>query len=142
MSAHASDGAQAPAIDVVQHNVEGVEHSFGGDEPLADEHAADFAHSGESVRLVLDNGNWIEYHRLGEETIVECVFERSELPDGTTEHLLENRLKLHDRSVGTAEAFLETVDTSIEVYRREIDTVDDAAGVWDNIVPAVEGHDG
>lgn len=128
---------ETPSIELVQHNVENAKHQFEGVEPVDSEYIEDFAHSGESVRLVLSNGNWVEYHRRGDETVVECAFLTDE-SDSEPVALLENRLKLHNRDVGSTAAFFDTVDTSIEVYQTEIETVADAEKLWANIVPALE----
>jgi hypothetical protein len=127
----------APGIERVQHNVEGAEWDLpvGGIEP---EYAETFDHDGPSARIVLTNGNWIEYHRLDGETMVECAFVLAERADGEPEALLENRLKIRSEDVTDAAAFLDTVGTSVEVYRRDIEVVADAEQLWQNVVPTLE----
>jgi hypothetical protein len=137
MSESTGSKRRAPEIERVQHNVEGAEWVV----PVTGvdtEHAENFDHFGPSARGVLANGNWIEYHRLDADTMVECAFVLSEVPDDEPEALLENRLKIRSEDVTDTAAFLETVATSVEVYRRDIDTVEDAKELWQNVVPAVE----
>lgn len=137
MSPDASQGGRAPAIERIQHNVADARGAFADEVPVAVEYTDNFEHHGPSVRLVLANGNWIEYHRLDGETVVECAFVQVERADGEPEALLENRLKVHDEDVSDAAAFLDTVAESVAVYRRDIETVADAEALWHNIVPAL-----
>jgi|GEM_PF-7031276 len=137
MSDSTESGRATPGIERVQHNVEGVEW----DVPVAgveSEYVETFDHFGASARIVLGNGNWIEYHRLDGDTMVECAFVLAERSNGEPEALLENRLKIRSEDVTDVAAFLDTVATSVEVYRRDIDIVTDAEQLWQNIVPALE----
>jgi len=137
MSESTESGRTAPGIERVQHNVEGVEWAVpvAGIEP---EYVENFDHFGPSARIVLTNGNWIEYHRLDGDTMVECAFVLAEGPDDEPEALLENRLKIRSEDVTDTSAFLDTVAASVEIYQRDIDIVADAEQLWQNVVPALE----
>jgi hypothetical protein len=137
MSENRESEQTAPGIERVQHNVADIEWAI----PVTGvdaEYAENFDHVGPSARIVLINGSWIEYHRLDAETMVECAFVLAESPEGEPEALLENRLKIRSEDVTDAAAFLDTVATSVEIYRRDVDIVGDAKQLWQNVVPALE----
>jgi hypothetical protein len=138
MSGNTVGRETAPAIERIQHNVADAEWEFAAEPGVDVEYAEDFEHRGPSVRLVLANGNCIEYHRLDAETLVECAFVALER-GGERELLLENTHKTRRADVADTATFLGTVAESVAVYRRDIDTVADAEELWHNIVPALGG---
>jgi len=132
-----ADG-DAPNIKKIQYNVAGTEHSFEGQTNVDQEYTENINHDNWTARLVLDNGNWLEYRKLDNETMEECVFLQEQQPTGQSEAYLHDSTKIRHIEAGTLTDFWAGVDTHIEVYQQDITTVADAEAGWSTIVPAVQ----
>ena len=124
-----------PSIKKVQHNRE-TDHEFQGVGPVEQEYSEQINHDGPGARIVLENGNWIEFRKLDDDTMEECVFVQGTRPDGRREAFLEDSIEIGALGIPTVGEFYECVNTSIGVYQ-ELETPEDAERDWTNIVPAL-----
>jgi len=127
----------APDIKKVQYNVAGTEHIFSGSESVNQEHYEHINHDDWAARIVLENGNWIEYRRLNESTMEECVFVQEQHPTGQYEGFLHDSVEISALDLSHPADLWKAVDESIRVYQEEVEAVDDAQHMWDTIVPAI-----
>ena len=130
--------ADVPDIEKVQYNVAGAEHMFGGSERVNREHVENINHDDWAARIVLENGNWIEYRKLNESAMKECVFVQEQHPTGQYEAFLHDSVEIGTLNLGGAADLWEAVDESIQVYQDEVESVDDAQQMWGTIVPLID----
>ena len=130
----------APEIEKVQYNVPGTEHSFAGSESVDQEYYEHMGADDWAARIVLENGNWLEYRKVGEETMEECLFLQEQHPDGQYEAFLHDSVEITSIDLEYPAGLWRAVDESLKIYQIEIDTVADARKQWDTIVPAVKGE--
>jgi hypothetical protein len=136
-----NDTTEVQAIKKVQYNVEGAEHIFEGEERVEQEYYEHINHDGPAVRIVLENGNWIEYRKLDDETMEECAFVQEQHPDGQYEAFLHDGIEVKHLDIPTAGDFFEAVNTSIQVYQSDMNSVEDVETSWTTILPAVKNDD-
>lgn len=138
MNAKHDDTTGVPAIKKVQYNVEGQTHIFEGEERVDQEFQDNINHDGPAVRIVLKNGNWIEYRKLDDETMLECSFVQDQHPDGQYEAFLIDDVEIRGLDISTVDDFFQCVNTSIQVYQADMETVDDVDAAWTTILPAID----
>lgn len=138
MARNSNATTDAPEIEKVQYNVAGTEHIFEGVEGVEQEYCEHINHDDWAVRIVFDNGNWMELRKVDDETMEECVFIQEQHPTGEYEAFLQDSTEVGHIDASTLAAFYEAVDTNIEVYQMDVETVEDAESMWSTIVPALE----
>jgi len=138
MARNTDAAADAPEIEKVQYNVAGTEHVFEGVNRVNQEYSDNINHDDWAVRIVFENGNWMELRKLDDETMEECVFVQEQHPTGQYEGFLYDSTEITDIDASTTSAFYEAADTNIEVYQMDVETVGDAEAMWSTLVPALE----
>ena len=134
MAENTDDATEAPQITKIQTNVKGV----GVDLDVETEYVDHINHDDDAARIVLENGNWIEYRKLDDKTMRECVFVQETHPDGQREAFMHDSVEVKHLELETGEDFVETVTVSAEVYIRDIKTLADAEAGWSTISAALE----
>jgi hypothetical protein len=124
----------APEIKKVQTNVADVELKADIETEVCDH----INHDDDAARIVLENGNWIEYRKLDDATMEECVFVEEQHPTGQYEAFLHDSTPIKHLELDTGADLLEAVAVSVEVYRSDIGTVEDAEAGWSTITAAIE----
>lgn len=128
----------APSITKVQYNIPGTEHSFEGKTDVDQEYYEHINHDDWAVRIVLDNGNWVELRKIDDTTMEECVFIQEQHPDGQYEAFLHDSTTIPAVYAAERHEFYNAVDTNLAVYQSEIGTIADAEVTWSTIVPALK----
>jgi hypothetical protein len=124
----------APEIKKVQTNVADVELKADIETEVCDH----INHDDDAARIVLENGNWIEYRKLDDATMEECVFVEEQHPTGHYEAFLQDSVEVKHLELETGQDFLEAVAVSVEVYESDIETLADAEAGWSTISAAVK----
>lgn len=135
---------KAPRIKKLQHNLKvqpDVEATYDydlGDREVPFEPVENINHEKAAIRIVFENGNWIEYRKLDDETMEECVFVQEQHPTGQYEAFLVDSVEIGALEIRSTDQFIRAVDTSVEVYQEDVETIEDAERMWENIVPALQ----
>lgn len=123
---------ELPTIEKIQHNMPDETLSF--DIPV--ESVDNINYEKPAIRLILDNGNWIEYRKPDKETMRECSFREHQHPDGQYEAFLEDEMEIRGLNIVSNEEFVESVKVSIRYYA-DLETVGDVESNWETILPSV-----